>query len=311
MARRATAAHQSAERKIYFYRLNAGHLPSGKLRVTNVTSWFHAIHALPFTDAGRYFEIEPGLLTCCWPDRDRYPQRLRVGTIRRSGLPQMERGGQLSALPISPTSGLAEQVHVTFFGNNIVGSEFNFYGPRLSRLADYLAERLGVRNPRVSFDPLIRQDVMQQLQRLGDIRLLRMRIKASFTETIRQLDQDLGSAFEAAQRAGDAEEVEITLRMKAHSRDSLSQRAMGFVRKLAQRSDARTEMSDFTVRGLNTETGQVEVVDALNDHLIAKKQIIRESRRSRALNSAAAYAAIEEAYEELRDELEAAAVATQ
>jgi hypothetical protein len=138
-----------------------------------------------------------------------------------------------------------------------------------------------------------------------------MRIKTSFMDTMRQLDQDLGSAFEAAQRATEAEEIELTLRMRPHSRQPLSRRVAGFVRRLAQRTDTRTEMSEFIVRGLDTQTGQVEVIDALNDHLIVKKQIIRESRRSRALDSSAAYTAIEQAYEELSEELEAAAAVTQ
>jgi hypothetical protein len=304
MARAARPQRQTAERNIYFYRANWGFLSTGEPRPINPTPWLHAINGLAFTEAGRYLEIEPGLLTCCWVDRDRAQQRLRVGTIRRSGLPQLERAGQLTDLPIPATSGLAEQVHVIFFGNNIVGSEFNFYGPRLSRLSDYLAERAGVRNPRVTF-------VLQQLNRLGEIRLLQMRIKASFMDTIAQLDQDLGAAFEAARRATDAEEVELTLKMTPHSRQPLSHRVVGFVRRLARRADTRTEMSQFIVRGVNNQTNRVEVVDALSDHLIAKKQIVRESARSRALDTAAAYAAIEQAYDELRDELQAAAAAGQ
>ena len=311
MARRAAQTRNTAERRVHFYRLNAGTSAAGQPIVPNVTRWLHAIDALPFSDNGRYFEIEPGLMTCCWIDRDRANQRMRVGTIRRSGLPQLERAGQLTALPISPSSGLAEQIHVVFFPNNIVGSEFNFYGPRMSRLAEYLAVRVNVNNPRASFDPLIRQDVLQQLARLQDVRVLQMRIKGSYVNTLRQLDQDLGSAFEAAQRATEADEVELMLRMTPYSRQALSQRMMGFVRRLARRPDSRTEMSQFKVRGFNSESGEVEVVDALNDQLIAKKQIIREGRRSRALDTNAAYAAIEEAYQEMREELEAAAAIVQ
>lgn len=311
MAKRAAPPRNIAERRIHFYRVNVGTSEAGQPIVPNVARWLHAIDALPFTDDGRYLEVEPGLLTCCWVDRDRANHRMRVGTIRRSGLPQLERAGQLSALPISPSSGLAEQVHVVFFPNNIVGSEFNFYGPRLSRLADYLSVRAGVNSPPVSFDPLIRQDVLEQLAKLQDVRVLRLRIKGSYVDTLRQLDQDLGSAFEAAQRATEADEVELILRMTPYSRQALSQRMMAFVRRLARRPDSRTEMSQFKVSGLSSDSGGVEIVDALNDQLIANKQIIREGRRSRALDTNAAYTAIEEAYEEMREELEAAAAIVQ
>lgn len=41
----------------------------------------------------------------------------------------------------------------------------------------------------------------------------------------------------------------------------------------------------------------------LSDKLIVRKQIIRQGERSRALDSTSAYAAIEAAFAEVRDEL--------
>ena len=58
--------------------------------------------------------------------------------IRRTGLPQLEQAGTVSDLKIADNAGLVEAVHVVFFPDNIVGADFNFYGPRLSRLGYYL-----------------------------------------------------------------------------------------------------------------------------------------------------------------------------
>ena len=56
--------------------------------------------------------------------------------------------------------------------------------------------------------------------------------------------------------------------------------------------------------GNDTEaTGRIEALDLLSDKLIVRKQILREDESSRALNSEAAFGAIEEAYTELRPEL--------
>jgi len=51
------------------------------------------------------------------------------------------------------------------------------------------------------------------------------------------------------------------------------------------------------------------LVDVLRDELVASKKVVRVDSRSRALDPAATYAAIEEAYLELKPQLEAAAAA--
>lgn len=307
--RKAKRSIPTVERKIHFYRMNVGTMPNGKPRIANLTNWLHKIDTLPFTSGGRYVDLEPGLATCCWVDHNQANHRLRFGSIRRSALPQVEQRGALSPLSIPASSGLAEQVHVVFFPNKIVGSEFNFYGPRLSRFSDYLAQRAGLVNPTVSFEPLIRQDVWEQLKKLKDVRVMQLQVRASYIERIAEIDKDLASAFEAAKKVSDAEVLEVILRMRPYSRDTLADRIAGIVRKIARRSDVREEASQFVVKGLNAQTGHIDQIDVLNDHLIAKKQIVRQDRRTRALDSSAAYAAIEEAYEELREELEKAASA--
>jgi uncharacterized protein YgbK (DUF1537 family) len=230
-----------------------------------------------------------------------------VGNVRRSGLPQVERGGAISPLPIPTTAGLVEQIHVVFFPDQIVGSEFNFYGPRMASLAHYFAVKADGVCPPVKFEPLLRQNVTQQLDRLQDVRLLQLKIRSSYAAVVSQADQDLGSAFEAAARAGDADELEIILRPRAYSRGQLSQRVLDTMRRLLQRPDLREEASRFIVKGMDSVTGRVELVDFLGDQLISRKQIILQDRRTRALDQESAYSAIQAAYDELRDQLVTAA----
>ena len=307
MPRRRATQRPQVERKIYFYRVDAGLDAAGRPVPFNPVPVLRHLHGLPFTDDGLYWDAGDGHDTCCWVDVVSSRGRLRFGNVRRSGLPQVERAGEIGALGIPASAGLLEQVHVLFFPHNIVGSEFNFYGPRISRLSRYMAAKANGTCPPVTFEPLLRQDVMGQIDRLVDIRLLQLKIHASYADVVAEADQDLGSAFEAAARAGQAEELEIILRPRAHSRQALTNRLLETVKRLARGQELRQESSRFSIKGLDAETERVETVDILKDQLISKKRIILENERTRALDSESAYAAIDEAYNELRDKLLVAA----
>lgn len=307
MPRRRTTQRPQVERKIYFYRVDAGLDGAGRPNPFNPAPILQHLHRLPFADDGIYWDAGDGHDTCCWVDVASSRGRLRFGNVRRSGLPQVERAGEVGALGIPASAGLLEQVHVIFFSHNIVGSEFNFYGPRISRLSRYMAAKANGPCPPVTIEPLLRQNVREQIDRLTDIRLLHLKIHASYAEVVAQANQDLGSAFQAAARAGEAQELEIILRPRAHSRQALSNRLLETVKQLMQGRELREESSHFSIKGYDSETERVEAVDLLKDQLISNKRIILQDERTRALDSESAYSAIDEAYNELRDELLAAA----
>ena len=297
---------QPVERKIYFYRANAGIDQGGRPLPFNVMPALQHIGGLPFTPVGRYLD-DDDIRLCCWVDRINRQPRLRLVQIRQSGLPQLEQQGQLTDLAIPANSGLAEAIHIVVFGNNIVGSDFNFHGPRMSRLSWYLRERGNGHCGDVTFEPLLRQDVAAELDRLREIRLFHLKIRASYAATVAQADQNLGEAFSAAQRAGDADELEIVLRPRKYSRNPLSDRILQAARALVRREDLRLEASKFTVKGVRDDTGALELVDVLRDQLVAREVVMRQSERGRALESGSAFDAIERAHGELEDELMLAA----
>jgi hypothetical protein len=177
----------------------------------------------------------------------------------------------------------------------------------MSRVSYYLAEKGGGFCSDVTFEPLLRRDVTQAIDRLEDIRLFHLKIRASYAQVVARANRSLGAAFEAAAEAGEAEELEIILRPRRYSGESLAGRLLGVARRLARRGDLRTEASKFEIRGLDEESARVETVDILRDQLIARRQIIQQSVRGRALDRNSAYAAITSAYEDMREELAAAA----
>ena len=140
-----------------------------------------------------------------------------------------------------------------------------------------------------------------------DIRLFHLGIHRSYVSTLARINRSLHDAFEGAARAGDAEELEVILRPAKYSRGHLSAALLKVVRRLTRDNALRQSARVFRVTGFDPQSEKVEEVDVLNDKLIVTKRIVRLDQRTRALESGSAYHAIHEAYDELRDELTAAA----
>lgn len=295
------------ERKIHFFRANVGLTGAGRPLSLNLQSLLPRTGRLRFNSAGVYQDAADGNVTGVWIDRRQVTARIRIATIRRTALPMVEENGQLSALPLGQRAGLYEAAHVCFFPNNIVGMEFNFYGPRATRIPGFLVPATG--HPPFTLEPLLRQDVADQLDRLQDIRVMSLRIRPSYAATVAQADRDLGAAFAAVANVGNPQTIQVILKPEPNGRQNLGQRALSAVKQLARRPDLRENVEEFQVRGPDSDDRMLPV-DLLSDELVVVKRILRVDRRTRALQDGEAYAAIEEAYSEIQDELTAAAVAS-
>lgn len=169
-----------AARTIRFYRWSAPRDANGAEVAVDIRSALEAIDQLPFVAGGRYLELDGGDANCAWvDDTSGATLRLRLGTLRRGDWPQIEQAGRLTEMEAAPDASVAESVHIVFFDNHIVGSEFNVYGPRLrSRLPAYLTDRVGV--PALTLLPIIRENVADRLDAFTDIRLLRLRLPPGY-----------------------------------------------------------------------------------------------------------------------------------
>ena len=135
------SAPGTLERKIYFYRADIGTDEGGQPLAFDPSPALDAIDSLPFTnDAhGRYeFDADGNALS-----------------IRRQ-CPEHQKA----------------QHHVVFFPDNIVGAEYNHFGPRVSRLGSYLHKKSSEAVARAAFRPILRGDAAKQLDRLSDLRVL-------------------------------------------------------------------------------------------------------------------------------------------
>jgi hypothetical protein len=301
----------TTRRSIYFYRADTGTDVSGAPRPLDISAELKAVHDRPFAGtaaSGRYVNVLGDDL-CVFVDSNpaQLPQRVRLARIRRSDVPQSELGGQLTPVALPEGAGLYEATHMVFFEDDIVGVEFNFYGPRPTRFEPYLRQLLGDVATPFFLEPLLRRDAESKLRAQTGLRLLQMKIRPSLIEAVRQADTRLGAALDAQLTAGQPDMLGLYL--QAEPRDRSARLAPGLlqvVRSLAGRSDIRDQAEQFLVKGVGQD-GRVNPIDVLSDGLISRRNVQAIPGTSRQVLHEVMYAEIEAAYGEMFDDLAVAA----
>jgi hypothetical protein len=300
-----SSRRNDVERRIHFYRADCGTDGNGKRVPFKLAAAIRHIEALSFesfANGGRYLE-EDNNVYCCWPESS---TRVQFAVIRRDALPMIEEKGIRKALNLSATAGLVEAIHVRLFPDNIVGFDFNFYGPRLSRLAIYLNTVAEGHGHKVIFEPLLRRDVTSELEDGRELRMFLLRIRRSEVSVIEAADKSLAGAFRGVMGLTDAEELEVVVRPTPYSRKSIGMHLLHTTRKLVKRPDVRDAASAFRVQVAGPDT-PTQTLDLLGDHFIADTRILRQTSKGRALEPADAYNKIEDAFKSREADLRKAA----
>jgi hypothetical protein len=298
------------QRKVYFYRLRTEpDEQTGVPKPFNPLDACQAISDLPFggPDGGRYLLSSDGNALCAWPTSSNGLSALRLGVVRRADLPRIEHGGQVMPLNIGPQQGLLEETHLLFLPDGVVGAEFNFYGPRASRLGTYLIAKCPSL-PKVSFDLLVHHDMLEQVNRMVDVRQIHFSVRADYADLLGHASEDLPAAFSTSKAFLAPPVVAITWKVERHSRRGLGQRALDFLRRLVgEEQRVREGAEAFTARGLNKMTGKVESFDLLQDRLVSTQQVVRSDDRHRGVDHDSMFAAILAAYNALEGPIRRAA----
>jgi len=303
-------APKTINRKIYYYRIDAGvHPDTGLPRKISFGPVFTQLEAMKFDTSGRYLQTQDGKQLCCWAEKVGNTYQLRLAHIRRGQHPPVENNGKLSPLVLASGDGLAEITHLTLFPEGICGAEFNFYGPRPSQLPFYCALKLESWCPAFRLNSLIRPDLMTRLDAITDVKLLDMKVCASYVSVVEQANHDLGSAFKAAIDAFDArpqDEFEIIFKRKKNKKwapkVSPAMLIEG-VKKLALRSDLREQVSTFKIAGGDADA---RMLDILSEQFMAEHDILLSADQTGGVDSGSMFTAIEESYAQFKDGLEAA-----
>lgn len=312
MASKRPKKKPTLERSIYFYRIDAGSI-GGKPKALDLSPYVSQVRSLVFEqDSRRYWSQDGGDPIGLWTDDDSgLDDRFALATVRRSALPRAESNGSLSALRLGVGGGLHEPIHVRLFDHNIIGVEFNFYGPRITRLSDYLSHALDGGTARFKLEALLKQDVLNNLNKQGQIRLLDLQIRSSYAAQLSEAAHGkLGAVLKQSSQLPGVPVVGVVLRPEPHKRDFLGKSVLESVKSIAGMPGIQTNAAKFLVKGENEETGDIDTLDLLQDKLVSRRSIVSIGRNSRAIDPHSAYEAIGDAYAELEEQLLTAAGAS-
>ena len=306
-------AVKKVARRIYFYRAISS-LDKPNKPAFNASAVLEPLSSIIESSVDvRCWKEKDGREYCCWINKTRNGKLKKIptamfGSIRRSDLPQKIKGAKLISMRMGADSGLVEKIHLVFFKNNIIGADYNFYGPRMSKFADYLREKLEDQVPGdIHFEFLLRQDVMTKLKKIKEIRLFNLRVRASYIDQLARANRSLAEAFKIAKGVGQAEDVEIVLRAAPHTKGKLSRKVLSITKNLMRSKELHHNALNFSVKGLDGETQRMMEIDLLSDKLISTQFISPINARGKALDSNSAFKAIKGAFKRLEGQLTKAA----
>jgi hypothetical protein len=291
-------------RKIYFYQIVAVD-PERKVDFDDLVNSVTEVHNIPWTNESRYKDNGDGNSVCMWCDNFKPQIRIKLGTRRTTGLPDVEILGNLTPLEIAANAGLSEQTHMIIYKDNILGSEFNFFGPRPQQVKYYLEDKTGI-NP-IKLEMLLQKDMEKRLASFREIRLLRLRFKKSEAELLSEMAAGGLAETLKAVKNSPSTVIDLTLKNEKYSREPLLRQVFDSVKKLVKNSGSKEILEVFNIQGYNAEKNQLEMVDLLGDGLITSQQVIKQGPKQRNTNSVSMYDAINKSYIELRDSINKAA----
>ena len=297
----------SVERTIQFFRIDAGQNEDGLAIAFDPVPALEAIRQLITTP--EWYEMEEdGNALCVLPSPDgtfRYPTA-RFCRIRRSGLPQLEFMGRISDMDIQENQGLLESIHVVFLPENVIGVEYNHYGPRITRLGNHLFRQSGEAVSRSKIGPIINRNVIEKLERCRELHLLNMEILPSNIQVVQAIHRPLGVALESqAAILGSPKTVSLVLRPERDGEEDFLGRMIGPLTELVRSLPFREGAKQLKVEGRYQRGEPTDPINLLRDDITTKRRMIRMTPRGRALHAEEAFATIIETYDELRSDIEA------
>lgn len=292
-------------RSIRFYRFYAGVDAAGKPLPVDLTAIFKKIQKL--APSRRYMKVEDKKLSCVI-DNLKTPCQLRFGLIRTTDLPLVEKLGRLSPLAIPARAGLFDAIHIVLFKDNVVGFDFNYFGPRINKFLDYLTDKANALCPKeLTLEPLINPKVVSQLVKMKKIKMFDLRIHKSYLAQIAEVDESLSSALKAAQKLGNPEVIELRMQVNTRSQSKLKTSLLRVVKRIARRPDYDQIFSKLLVKGFDEALQQNVDIDLLNEKIETDRPVAKINVKSRELKPEAAYTAIRDAYEEKKSIIKKAA----
>jgi hypothetical protein len=295
-------ADTDAERKIYFYR--AVPQDGDETFELDRKAVCKVITSLAGTP-GFYLDEGSDKITCAEVVDATSPQKIKLYSIRRENLPSRDDGaGTISDLELEDEEGLAEAIHIRLYPDSVIAAEFFYFGPRISRFQTFLNQRCG---QEVVLYPFGNGDVIDRALSLKDFRALRIKVHPSAVSQQQAAQLGFDPMMQAAKNLGADTSIDVTFRGEA-SDGKFRNRVETLLKKVKREDDPEEIFENLEISGKDPVSKHVETINLLSDLLVRVVTIPRESARTRALDSPAAFREIHQAYKDVKDDLKSDAL---
>jgi hypothetical protein len=263
----------------------------------NIRDVFGFIDALDFTSGDRYYETSEGINLAVFLDQSKLPIRGIIGDSRKKALPMVETNGNRKGLTLpNRSSGLFDGNHFIIFENkykkNIIAHEFNFYAPRINRLAQYIMAKCQTMVDYCAIEPIQNQDIRSILKKIKFPNYFE--IKAHRTCSFLSFDKSLNEAFKSMASVTDADCFGISFSCRRGRKNPIDMKNFGNIPSFMKTGDAQELLEKFHIQYRNMSTGQNENVDLTNLFLNDTAYVSQIDDMHRSVDSDSMYRAIDE-----------------
>ena len=223
---------------------------------------------------------------------------------REHGLPMLAQQATLEPLRIAADRQLAELTHAVFFDHNIIGAEYNHYGPRISSLAGYLAKTVPQclpPNKKIRMAPLINKDILDLFLNARTINTISLVMAPQLLDAVQAMEHLSGrdalrqmSTGYGAQRIG----------LNMQSRDGLNRdEVVGLVNWAFEQGSGLLSSTQAVVQ---LEDGTRQPINLLKTRIGAQREMDLISPSARSIAHTSARTEIVAAFHSLEDQLKTA-----
>jgi hypothetical protein len=226
-----------------------------------------------------------------------FPSKVRAGDKKPEslGLKQEER--------------LAELTHFVYFEKfKIMAIEYNHTGPRASSLEQYINDVINSKLKErgvVYINPLLNKNFYETLNKIKEVKMLDMRVSNDPAFELAGLDETLMSTLRNARKIGQTRDVEIILRPKKRSGDSIllkDDSLLKSFKRLFRNQPPSQTFDKLEIQANTINNDQVEIFNFLKDKIESEIKVVKLDR-SRRVDSGDIFNKIIESFNSRKNEL--------
>lgn len=298
----ALNAENSLTRTIHFYRIYTHVDEHGRLERFNAAETCETVAEIQGTDE-RYITDKNEIDTTCWLDEPNDNDRLVMATIKRKDFPLRERKtGERGTLEMLADEGLAEIAHVRLLPNNIIGVDYNHYGPRATRLRYFLQEKAPELYRHLKIKAIVDRDTLALLADLNSFKRLDVRLSEQTMHRLPDNAQHYMQSLRGLFNIAGGDMLEFSVGTEARTDRLEVENARQFALYLYENRGHLGEHSKVLVHGYAANGKKIEL-DLLSDKVVSEQRVLRMDGRSRTVDSKDAFRAIGHAYNQVAERI--------